>query len=1364
MLRVFVVEDDAIMQSFITEILKEEGYEIVGLYDTGEDAVLAISDSKPDIVLMDIELAGYLDGVEAAERIRESYQCPIIFMSGLSDQKTLERTKLNETFAYLIKPFKPRELFINIEMAMYKYLTDLEMKKKQLSLITILKSLGEGLIVTDSKGIINIINPLAEGMLGKSSTQCLNKDINEIFKINDVGTQQFLQVFKDLKKWPLKHNEIYEVATDLSIADDKTLPIYLNLNCLYNKDEQIEGYVFVFKDLSQQKKNQSMIERLSAAVRNNPVGVMIINKDFIIEYINPKFRELTGYIDDDLLNQDFSILYENIEDSSFVKNIKDRVQAGHEWKSEVKTLRKDGTEFWEYLIISPIYEETDLISSYIFIVEDITQSKLFSEQIQLSEKKYKDLFEHSPVALWYINFQEVSDYLNMLKEVGVNDLFEYFQLNPNHLNDCIEKIEVLDVNQSALNLVEWKDKSDLKGKYLELFKTKDNSFFLDIFNSIYHRQIYKQEEISLKINEKITKILQIKWLISLDNSNDFKNVLISTIDITEKIMTNEMLKKQTYDLKERVKEQSTLFRIHSLLSQRDTELDDLLISIVTEMQAGFQQPGFTSVKIVLYDKAYNSPLFKSSEHFYKQDIYFHTEQIGLIQVYLTNNSTINSFLSEEINLIDIIAKQISNYLEYNYQKNVIEKKLNLERTISKISTRFLSTSDFEENINLSLQEIGEVTSCDRTYIFVYSDDYKIMDNRYEWCNTGIDSQINNLKGLPSESLQWWHENIVKGNLVVINDIDKMPEKAKVEQAVLREQNVKSLIAIPFYIKEKIRGFVGFDNCSRVNAWDENDQALLMLFTQLLGNTWERKLTSEQLLNEHNFSIQIINSVSVLIMVIKPDGRIVHFNRFCEVISGYKKHEMKDMTDLRRLLLPEEEDSFIKYFNNLNNGYEQDSLEVIWRSKDKKIRIVQWDANIIYNNDKIDYIIMNGTDITDIKRSEQLLIEREVQYRTLLQNLTIGIFRSTGYESGRFIQANKALADMLEYDTLNELLALNESEIYANPADRIEILKEAIKSGEIQKKEILLKKKTGTQIWAILNAKTIYDDYGNFKWIDGFVEDITEIRKLEQQLIQSQKMEAIGQLAAGIAHEINTPTQFVSDNLNFLKDSFASMLKVLTKFAEIYTPLSNQTMLDSINNLKKSMDYDFIISEVPLAIQQSQDGLDRISTIIRAMKDFSHPANEDLVTMEVNHMLESTLTVARNEWKYNCDVDVQLDPSNPIIQCYPGELNQAFLNIIVNAAQAIKEKVKNTNEKGKITISTKAQNDYVEVRITDTGVGISSENKDKLYNPFFTTKEPGKGTGQGLSLVHHSVVKKHKGAIDFESELGVGTTFILKLPL
>jgi PAS domain S-box-containing protein len=282
-------------------------------------------------------------------------------------------------------------------------------------------------------------------------------------------------------------------------------------------------------------------------------------------------------------------------------------------------------------------------------------------------------------------------------------------------------------------------------------------------------------------------------------------------------------------------------------------------------------------------------------------------------------------------------------------------------------------------------------------------------------------------------------------------------------------------------------------------------------------------------------------------------------------------------------------------------------------------------------------------------------------------------------------------------------------------------------------------------------------------------DITERRTLEDQLLQAQKLESVGQLAAGIAHEINTPTQYIGDNVRFLKDAFQDLSSLLRNYEHKLAEAKGSTALSdaaagAADAAMERIDTGYLLDEIPKAIEQTLEGVTRVSTIVSAMKEFSHPDTKERIPLDLNHAIESTITVARNEWKYVADLETQFDSSLPPISCLPGEFNQVILNLIVNAAHAIADVIeKGSDKKGKITVQTQNTNEWVEIRIQDTGSGIPETVQCRIFDPFFTTKEIGKGTGQGLAIARSVIVDKHKGSIHFETEQGNGTTFIIRLP-
>ena len=282
-------------------------------------------------------------------------------------------------------------------------------------------------------------------------------------------------------------------------------------------------------------------------------------------------------------------------------------------------------------------------------------------------------------------------------------------------------------------------------------------------------------------------------------------------------------------------------------------------------------------------------------------------------------------------------------------------------------------------------------------------------------------------------------------------------------------------------------------------------------------------------------------------------------------------------------------------------------------------------------------------------------------------------------------------------------------------------------------------------------------------------DVTEHKVLEEQLAQAQKLESIGQLAAGIAHEINTPIQYVGDNSRFLQESCPPLFNVLEKYGHMLDAAKQENLtselIAEVEASVEEADIEYLLEEIPVTLEQSLEGLGRIANIVRAMKEFSHPGGKEKSAIDINRAIENTITIARNEWKYVADVVTELDPSLPLVHCLEGEIKQVFLNLIMNGAHAIRDVLDDdSTEKGRITVSTLHNGSCVEIRVSDTGTGIPKEIRHRVFDSFFTTKEVGKGTGQGLTIAYNVVVNKHDGKIDFETEPGKGTTFIIDLPV
>ncbi len=409
-----------------------------------------------------------------------------------------------------------------------------------------------------------------------------------------------------------------------------------------------------------------------------------------------------------------------------------------------------------------------------------------------------------------------------------------------------------------------------------------------------------------------------------------------------------------------------------------------------------------------------------------------------------------------------------------------------------------------------------------------------------------------------------------------------------------------------------------------------------------------------------------------------------------------------------------------------------------------------------------------------KRTAQLS-KSEERFRLIAENVADLI--AIVDPNGKRLYNSPSYERLLGYrvDELQATLAF--AQVHPEDRDRvIAAAQQTTESGAGQVLEYRMQCKDGT--WRTLESHgaPFRNATGAIEGVLTVARDITDRRQaehdrkqMELQIQQGQKLESIGRLAAGVAHEINTPTQYIGDNTRFVCDSFVDLLPVLQAPRQLIAAARENRLtpdlLASTEAALEKADIDYLVEEIPKAIEQSLQGVERVAKIIQAMKEFSHPGTEEKTQVDLNHSIDSTLTVARNEWKYVAELVTDFAPDLPPVTCLPGEFNQVVLNLVVNAAHAIADTIApGATAKGTITISTKQDGDWVEVRIRDTGTGIPEVAREKIFDPFFTTKGVGKGTGQGLAIARSAIVDKHGGTISFETETGKGTVFIIRIPM
>ena len=425
------------------------------------------------------------------------------------------------------------------------------------------------------------------------------------------------------------------------------------------------------------------------------------------------------------------------------------------------------------------------------------------------------------------------------------------------------------------------------------------------------------------------------------------------------------------------------------------------------------------------------------------------------------------------------------------------------------------------------------------------------------------------------------------------------------------------------------------------------------------------------------------------------------------------------------------------------------------------------------------------------RAESAMLREQLALRDHALDATSTLFVITQFTVPEplIVYCNKAAAEQHGFrreELLGKPVGILRQWVGHN-ANYLSDVEAAMRAGRTYHHEDEVTRRDGTTYWLGVAIRPIYDHAGRLTHSVAVGADITVKREeaqkkqeLQHKLVEkmkerermvielqlAQKLESVGRLAAGIAHEINTPIQYVGDSVYFLRSACDDFNQLLDHWRHAIDSLPDSPVHSCLRlEIEESMkrhDMEFIRTEIPKAFERTFDGVERVTNIVKAMKEFAHPDAHEQSPSDLNHALQTTLLVASNEYKYVAKIHTDFSDL-PHVVCNIGELNQVFLNLIVNAAHAIHDAGKDVNT-GEIKISTAVAGESAVIRISDNGCGVPPENLSKLFDPFFTTKEVGRGTGQGLAITHSIVVDKHGGEISVKSDVGVGTEFTLRLPI
>ncbi|MGO9137270.1 MAG: PAS domain S-box protein [Syntrophales bacterium] len=736
----------------------------------------------------------------------------------------------------------------------------------------------------------------------------------------------------------------------------------------------------------------------------------------------------------------------------------------------------------------------------------------------------------------------------------------------------------------------------------------------------------------------------------------------------------------------------------------------------------------------------------------------HTKRINEVNAYPIfgdNNEII--MVAEHVRDISE-RKRMEEALRENLSKQ--ERELRISTALYEVSSNMLQERSLNENLQLIADKTAEVFDTDTSYIAL-ADDKK--DKVRMHTLFGIRTKDFKEMEIPfGVGVGGYIMQSRKG--VIIDDYfnnELIKPSAKISQ-IVKNEGVVSGMGVPIQSETEDHGVLYVFH-RQMRKFTKSELNALEMF----GHLTALEITGRQTrnaLHESNKMYKTLTESSLAAVFIVQDGKFRFINTSAVAYMGYTAEELiGQKSDV--IIHPDDREMVKKMATEMLSGVRKEAFEYRIVTKQNQVAwILQIVTPIEYEGRQA--VLANAIDVTDLRESRKKLEEMMAMESSILSSIPDAVF---GLQDERILFVNDAVEVIFGWRP-EELLGKNVN-ILCNSESEFENLSKRIYRDHGNQAtcrrefEIPCRHKDGSNIFCKVTYCAIENSLSDNKVVATY-EDITDKKKASFQLLQSEKMASIGQLAAGVAHEINNPTAFVSSNLKTLSDYMNDVIKLIGEYRTLAGDLKKEATgeesqkmvaerLKLIEDLETKIDVDFIIKDAVDLIGESREGTGRIGRIVQDLKNFAHPGDEKLRTVNINNSIESTLNIVWNELKYKAVVHKEYGDV-PDTLCYPQQLNQVFMNILVNAAQAIKEK-------GEISIVTKAVDGHAEIKFADTGVGIPKENLPKIFDPFFTTKDVGKGTGLGLHVAYN-IIEKHNGTIEVDSTVNKGTTFTVKIPI
>jgi PAS domain S-box-containing protein len=1068
-------------------------------------------------------------------------------------------------------------------------------------------------------------------------------------------------------------------------------------------------YIFASaRDITQRKEAERQNNLQLSALKAAANGIVITDERGQILWTNPAFTRLTGYDAAEVIGQTPRVLKSGMQDPGFYLKLWSTIHSGEVWHGEIVNRRKNGTLYTEDITITPVRNDAGCISHFIAIKQDVTERKRAETALWESEEQLSAILDNSTAIIY-------------LKDAAGR----YIRAN--------RAFETL----SGFKPGEATGKTDR-----ELFPRE----VADVFRANDQRVL--RENTSLEFEETnyhdgtLHTYLSVKFPLHDCEGAPYAIAGIST-DITERKRAQGAIQERTVYL-------NTLFEISPLgIVVLNTDGCIQMSNTAFEKLFQYSRREIAGAKL---DEFIVPPELRAEAEALT------AECLGGAGARATARRRRKDATFVDVDIYGVplvIDHELRGYLAL-YQ-DITERK-RAEADMLKYAEDLEVSKAAQEKHAQELAHLVEELAQERDLLGT------LMDNLPDYV------YYKDRQG------RFLRVNQATAKLLGVSD----PREAlgKTESDFSSTEEAKAWGSSERQIIETGQPLIG-----RITSTRPSDRQRRWLSTSkvpirdahgrvtgLVGiarDITEHMQAEEKIRQSEAKYRSLVVNIPDVIWTMDAEMRFAFISPNIERVSGFSLDEVYRCGAALFLENVHTEDvgPMSKAMQALFANGEPYDVECRVRRKSGEWIWVHDRAVATYEKDGVRYADGLLSDITPSKRAEESLRASEERYRELFENAS-DIVYTTGMDT-RLTSLNRVGQQMLGYSP-EEVGQLDLCQLVAAKHwHLIERSRQRLLAGNPDfTTEVEVSTKDGRPMMLEVKPRLIYKD-GKPVGVQGVARDITGRDEAELELRHAQKLESVGRLAAGIAHEINTPIQFVGDNTRFLQDSFGDLQTLLTRYqdlrdaadAHVVTP----EMLAEVHRAEEKADCAYLMEEIPKALTQTLDGVTRVATIVRAMKEFAHPEGKEMAATDLNRALLSTLTVARNELKYVADVETVLGDL-PLVVCNIGDINQVFLNLLVNAAHAIGETVKGSGQKGRIRVCTASEGNTVLVTIADTGCGIPEANRRKVFDPFFTTKEVGRGTGQGLAIARSVVVDRHKGTLTFESEVGKGTTFYIRLPI